>query len=142
MLNLLLLPTRPQLPRALVSISALSTGLSNVFYLRADAATECKAYSAKIVNDIKDQFPTIWKAATIVDGDDDAQAKFDEIKQVIPSNIKPKGTESGDFSNTTPTYDKSDPDCWYTFNKCTKPKIEGLAEDFAKVPEVRVAFCL
>ncbi|TIC41241.1 glycoside hydrolase/deacetylase [Wallemia mellicola] len=100
-----------------------------------DTATECKAYSAPIVKDVQDKFPTIWQPATIVDGDDEAQAKFDEIKQVLPSNIKPKGTMSGDFSDVTPTYDKSDPDCWYTFNKCTKPKIEGLSEDLADLPE-------
>ena len=41
----------------------------------------------------------------------------------------------GDFSKVTPTYDKTDPDCWYTFNKCTKPKIEGLSEDLADLPE-------
>ncbi|TIB39960.1 hypothetical protein E3P86_00903 [Wallemia ichthyophaga] len=100
-----------------------------------DPTEECQPYSADIVNNIKDQFPEIWKPATIVDGDDDAQQKYNEIKQVIPSNIQPKGTHDGDFSNTTPDYDASDPDCWFTYDKCTSPKIDGLAEDFWKAPE-------
>ncbi|TIC72956.1 glycoside hydrolase/deacetylase [Wallemia mellicola] len=100
-----------------------------------DPIEECTSYNVPMVDEIKPNFPPIWEPAVIVEGDTAAQNKFNEIKQVLPSNIKPKGTHDGDFSKTLPSYDVSDPDCWYTFNKCTKPKVEGLSDDITNLPE-------
>lgn len=105
-----------------------------------DNAEHCKPYSAPIVQEIVSNFPPIWEPASIVEGDTTARNKFDEIKQVLPSYIKPKGTHDGDFSSVT--YDPSDPDCWFTRTKCTNPKIEGLSEDLATLPEVSLALQL
>ncbi|OAX33219.1 glycoside hydrolase/deacetylase [Rhizopogon vinicolor AM-OR11-026] len=84
------------------------------------------------------KFPTIWQPATIVSNDTDAQAKYQSIQSQIP-NIQPKGTQpaslEGDFSNFTPTYPSSDPDCWWTYDQCTTPKLAGLPPDLAAVPE-------
>ena len=50
----------------------------------------------------------------------------------IPA-IAPKGTRAGDFS--TVSYNNTDPDCWWSWNKCTTPKIAGLADDTTRCDE-------
>lgn len=83
------------------------------------------------------QYPTNWQPATIVNGDTNAQAKYESIQSQIP-NIQPKGTQpasiSGDFSNFS--YPSTDPDCWWTYDKCTTPKLAGLPPDLIVAPEV------
>ncbi|TIB60638.1 hypothetical protein E3P77_04114 [Wallemia ichthyophaga] len=96
-------------------------------------AEQCTPYSAPIVQDNLGQFPPLWETAKIVQGDTTAQNKYDEIKQVIPSSIKPKGTHDGNISDVS--YDASDPDCWFTSTKCTHPKVDGLSDDLATLPE-------
>ncbi len=54
---------------------------------------------------------------------------------IIPADVKPKGKVNGDFSSFTPTYPTSDPDCWWTFNGCDKPKHPNLASDLVSCPE-------
>jgi hypothetical protein len=44
---------------------------------------------------------------------------------------------AGDFSNFTPTYPTTDPDCWWTYHQCVTPKVGNLSADVASVPEVR-----
>lgn len=58
-------------------------------------------------------------------------------QQILPSipNIKVKGTPTGDFSATTPSYPRTDPDCWWTFSNCTTPKLAGLSPDVSTCPE-------
>lgn len=53
----------------------------------------------------------------------------------VPTNIPVKGTITGDFSNFTPTYNSSDPDCWWTYHNCVTPKLAGLPMDVSSVPE-------
>ncbi|KAJ6612418.1 hypothetical protein B0H10DRAFT_2436979 [Mycena sp. CBHHK59/15] len=48
----------------------------------------------------------------------------------IPA-IAPKGTLSGDFSNTPYS------DCWWTYGKCVNPKLVCLSNDIASVLEPR-----
>jgi hypothetical protein len=43
---------------------------------------------------------------------------------------------AGDFSNFTPTYPATDPDCWWTYHQCVTPKVGNLSADVASVPEV------
>ncbi|KAJ7807594.1 carbohydrate esterase family 4 protein [Mycena olivaceomarginata] len=64
------------------------------------------------------------------------RAKFLVINGSVPA-ISPKGTLSGDFSNFTPSYPPSDPDCWWTYHQCVNPKLNGLSADVASVPEPR-----
>ncbi|OAX32107.1 glycoside hydrolase/deacetylase [Rhizopogon vinicolor AM-OR11-026] len=88
--------------------------------------------------DLAGKFPAVWQPATIVSNDTDAQAKYQSIQSQIP-NIQPKGTQpaslGGDFSGFTPTYPSSDPDCWWTYDQCTTPKLAGLPPDLTAVPE-------
>lgn len=105
-----------------------------------DPNQECTAYSYQPVSAAlaAGQFPAIWTLATIVTSDTNAQARYQSIQSQIP-NIQPKGTQpgslTGDFSNFTPTYPPSDPDCWWTYDQCTTPKLAGLPPDLAAVPE-------
>jgi hypothetical protein len=80
-------------------------------------------------------FPTIWQPATLLANDSAGQAKWQSIKGSIPTNIPVKGTITGDFSNFTPSYSSSDPDCWWTYDKCVTPKLSGLKPDIATIPE-------
>jgi hypothetical protein len=106
---------------------------------RTDPAQECSYYSYAPVTAAKAEFPTIWETASIVSGDTVAQEKFNEINSTLPSYIVPKGTNNGDFSAFTPTYNRSDPDCWWTFNGCVSSKFEYLVDndvaDIWRLPE-------
>ncbi|KAH6905093.1 carbohydrate esterase family 4 protein [Coprinopsis sp. MPI-PUGE-AT-0042] len=66
------------------------------------------------------------------EADTNAEAKFESIRQSIPS-ISPKGTLTGDFGGVN--YSGDDNDCWWTYSKCTTPKLEALPNDIADVPE-------
>jgi hypothetical protein len=73
--------------------------------------------------------------AVLLANDTAGQAKWNSIKGSIPTNIPTKGTIKGDFTNFTPTYSASDPDCWWTYDKCDTPKLAGLDPDIISVPE-------
>ncbi|KAJ8595104.1 carbohydrate esterase family 4 protein [Rhizopogon salebrosus TDB-379] len=101
-----------------------------------DPNEECTPYSYPPVASAVSQYPANWQPATIVNGDTNAQAKYESIQSQIP-NIQPKGTQpasiSGDFSNFS--YPSTDPDCWWTYDKCTTPKLAGLPPDLIVAPE-------
>ncbi|KAF8129025.1 carbohydrate esterase family 4 protein [Boletus edulis] len=82
------------------------------------------------------KFPPVWTPATIVPTDTVARAKYQSIQSQIP-NISPNGQQpgslQGNWSNFT--YPPSDPNCWWTYRKCTTPKLAGLPPDLAAVPE-------
>lgn len=102
------------------------------------ASQECQAYSLPEVAALKGQFPTVWETAKLVSGDTEAQNVWNTIQKsgIIPTDVKQKGTGGkGDFSSFTPTYDTSDPDCWYEYHKCVTPKHPGLPEDVWQCPE-------
>ncbi|KAG1850544.1 carbohydrate esterase family 4 protein [Suillus tomentosus] len=103
-----------------------------------DPNQECTPYSYAPVTAAlaANKFPPIWTIATILPNDTNAQAKYQSIQSQIP-NIQPNGspasTSTGNFSGFT--YPSSDPDCWWTFDQCTTPKLAGLPPDLAGVPE-------
>ncbi|POW09753.1 hypothetical protein PSTT_06595, partial [Puccinia striiformis] len=66
--------------------------------------------------------------------DPQALEVYSQLEHRIP-NIAVKGTPTGDFNATTPTYPRSDPDCWWSFNKCTTPKLPGLVPDVSTCPQ-------
>ncbi|EPQ28508.1 uncharacterized protein PFL1_03811 [Pseudozyma flocculosa PF-1] len=103
----------------------------------SDPVAECTAYNLPEVAAIANKFPKPWENATIVSGDSEAQDVWKTIQGsgIIPTSVKPKGTANGDFSAFTPTYDKTDPDCWWTFNGCVKPKHDKLPADTYSCPE-------
>jgi len=101
-----------------------------------DPTQECTAYYYQPSASQLYNFPTIWQPASILSNDTDAQAKYQSIQSAIP-NIQPKGTQPaslmGNFSGNQ--YSSSDPDCWWTYDKCITPKISGLPPDVAAAPE-------
>ncbi|KAI6014584.1 carbohydrate esterase family 4 protein [Pisolithus microcarpus 441] len=102
----------------------------------SDPSVECTPYQYPPVTNARNNFPPSWTVATVISGDSEAQAKYQDIESSIP-NIPPKGTQPdslvGDWGDFT--YDPSDPDCWWTFAKCTTPKIPGIPDDIAELPE-------
>ncbi|KAG7090195.1 hypothetical protein E1B28_011799 [Marasmius oreades] len=93
-----------------------------------DPLQECTAYSyPSVVNNLS-KFPKVWDAAKLLPDDSVGQATWNSMKDSIP-NTPPKGTIDGNFSQFTPTYSTSDPDCWWTYKQCVSPS------DIANVPE-------
>ena len=77
----------------------------------------------------------VWEVAQIISGDSEAISKYNAIinDKNFPSHIQPKGTITGDF--TSVNYDAQDNDCWWSYKKCTQPKVEGLSADIVRCPE-------
>ncbi|KZP15539.1 carbohydrate esterase family 4 protein [Athelia psychrophila] len=94
---------------------------------------ECSDYTYTPVDSQAAKFPNNWETATIVASDAAGLAKWNAIKGSIPTNITARGTTAGDFSGVN--YPSSDPDCWWTYNKCTTPKLAGLHPDTVNMPE-------
>ncbi|KAG7449836.1 glycoside hydrolase/deacetylase [Guyanagaster necrorhizus] len=99
----------------------------------SDPSQECTAYYYAPSATKISSFPTIWQPASIVANDSAAQAKWQSIMGSVPTNITAKGTSTGNFTNVT--YSASDPDCWWSYHQCVTPKLAGLPDDIATVPE-------
>ncbi|GAA6063372.1 hypothetical protein JCM10212_000311 [Sporobolomyces blumeae] len=89
---------------------------------------ECSYYSYAPVTEVINTYPDIWVTADlsnsgITQSDRDL---FAQLNASIP-DIAPRGTRAGDFTGVS--YDSSDPDCWWTYNKCTTPKIKTIPDD-------------
>jgi len=100
-----------------------------------DPNQECIPYSYPPVVAQLSNFPLIWTPATLLPNDTEGQAKWQSIQASIPTDIPVKGTLAGDFSNFTPTYSPTDPDCWWPAKKCVQPKLSGLPPDIVTMPE-------
>ncbi|KAF8151588.1 hypothetical protein B0H34DRAFT_664787, partial [Crassisporium funariophilum] len=94
----------------------------------------CAPYSYPIVANAISSFPVVWSPATILENDTNALTKWQAIQKNVP-DIPTKGTPTGDITGVN--YTASDPDCWWTYSKCTKPKWAGIPEDIDTVPEPR-----
>ncbi|KAF5346815.1 hypothetical protein D9757_013492 [Collybiopsis confluens] len=94
-----------------------------------DPTAECQPYDYPPVSSQTKAFPGNWVKATILAGDTAAQAKWNSISGSIPTNISVK-TQPPPSS-----YSSSDPDCWWTYNLCTDPKLHSLPPDIASAPE-------
>jgi len=100
-----------------------------------DPNQECTPYYYAPTASQLGNFPPIWTPATLLANDTAGLAKWNSIKPSIPTNIPVKGTVTGNFSTFTPTYSPSDPDCWWTYDKCVTPKLAGLQPDVSNSPE-------
>ncbi|KAF7965215.1 hypothetical protein HWV62_45063 [Athelia sp. TMB] len=101
-----------------------------------DPTAECAYYNYVPVASQAGNFPPNWVQPAVMPANDTtALAKWNSIKAQIPTNIPVKGTVTGNFSDFTPTYSPSDPDCWWSYDKCTTPKLAGLKPDTISVPE-------
>lgn len=101
-----------------------------------DPAQECAIYSYPPVQAIVKSYPAVWQIANLSQPGLDPQALqlYNDLLPKIP-NIAVKGTPTGDFNATTPNYPRNDPDCWWSYQKCTTPKLPGLAPDVSTCPE-------
>ncbi|GAA6029169.1 hypothetical protein JCM8097_001634 [Rhodosporidiobolus ruineniae] len=98
-------------------------------------AQECAYYSYPPVAALQAAkvFPPIWEIANLSTAQPEVTALFDSLNSSIP-NIAPKGTPTGDFTGVN--YDgNTDADCWWTWKQCVTPKLEGLPDDIATLPE-------
>ncbi|KAJ7615504.1 carbohydrate esterase family 4 protein [Roridomyces roridus] len=103
--------------------------------VHTDPSTECQPYTYPPVAQAMSSFPDIWEyAAKILPGDAAGHTKYASFNASIPK-IAPKGTLTDSTKGTT--YSDSDPDCWWTYSNCVKPKLSGLVPDVSDVPEPR-----
>jgi hypothetical protein len=130
--------------------------------MEMDPTVQCTGYSYAPVLDNKAKFPTIWQTAQLVPGDQvaaDLYAKALADVQSMTPNVQVKGTLGGDFCESrlrklfsspwthrptsdlfltasfTPTYNTSDPDCWWTYRQCDTPKDSKIPKDIINIPE-------
>lgn len=79
-----------------------------------------------------------WQTATILPSDSAAASAYAAISAKLASafpNDQPHGQPNGNWSGVTYNGGE-DPDCWWTYTTCTKPKDgTGLEEDVTVVPE-------
>ncbi|GAA5890788.1 hypothetical protein JCM6882_000664 [Rhodosporidiobolus microsporus] len=100
-----------------------------------DATQECTYYDFPPANTLLPTYPEIWKTADLSSAGISQNDKdlFASIAPGIP-NIKPRGDRAGDFTGVV--YDgNADPDCWWSYNKCTTPKLKGLPKDVTRCNE-------
>ncbi|KAI5480609.1 chitin deacetylase, carbohydrate esterase family 4 protein [Pseudohyphozyma bogoriensis] len=90
------------------------------------AAAECTPYDFPIA----DQLVTADLSKTTISAAD--RALFTSIEAGIP-NIAPRGDRAGNFTGVA--YSDADPDCWWSWNKCTTPKIAGIPADVTRCEE-------
>ncbi|GAA5939614.1 hypothetical protein JCM1841_000025 [Sporobolomyces salmonicolor] len=97
-----------------------------------NAVEECTYYNYAPVTAIIGTYPAIWATADLSQTgiSDYDKSLFNALNSSIP-DIAPRGTRAGDFTGVV--YDgNADPDCWWTYNRCTTPKLAGLEEDVTK----------
>ncbi|GAA5885827.1 hypothetical protein JCM5296_000156 [Sporobolomyces johnsonii] len=97
-----------------------------------NANEECTYYNYPPVTAIIGTYPAIWQTADVSQTgiSDYDKSLFNALNSTIP-DIAPRGTRAGDFTGVV--YDgNADPDCWWTYNRCTTPKLAGLEEDVTK----------
>ncbi|GAA5909346.1 uncharacterized protein JCM6883_005847 [Sporobolomyces salmoneus] len=100
-----------------------------------DPNQECTPYSVPAVTEMLPSYPDIWVTADLSNAgiSDYDRSLFNALNATIP-DIAPRGTRAGDFTGVT--YDgATDADCWWTYSRCTTPKLEGLNEDVTKCDE-------
>ena len=100
---------------------------------------ECVQVQAQDLNGLEQKLPVESQVATMVKGDQQANQVWGDIKNsgIIPNIPPKKGTQDhmGIDQSFTSSYDKSDPDCWWTFNKCTQPKHKSVPSDLTTCSE-------
>ncbi|KAK4047095.1 hypothetical protein OIV83_005658 [Microbotryomycetes sp. JL201] len=97
---------------------------------------ECVPYDFPPVSNIVHTYPQIWEIADLSNPsiDPEVVALFKKINSSIP-NIPPKGTPNGVWNGG---YNGGqDPDCWWTYTGCDKPKDQSLPADLTQCNEPR-----
>ncbi|KAI5481781.1 chitin deacetylase, carbohydrate esterase family 4 protein [Pseudohyphozyma bogoriensis] len=91
-------------------------------------------YGYAPVTDVIDTYPAIWVTANLSQSGilDSDKAIYTAMEAGIP-DIAPRGTRAGNFSGVN--YNSTDPYCWWSWDKCTTPKLAGLQDDITRCPE-------
>ncbi|THH15586.1 hypothetical protein EW146_g4923 [Bondarzewia mesenterica] len=112
----------------------------------SNGTQECTPYYYAASASQISKFPTIWTPATILSSDTAAQAKWNNISGSIPTNILPRGTNLGNFTNVT--YDTAnDPACFVEYGEfealyshpIVADDLEPFEERFAPSPNPSAA---
>ncbi|KAL1916382.1 uncharacterized protein VTP21DRAFT_5573 [Calcarisporiella thermophila] len=95
---------------------------------------QCTPYSSSF-NFQPPNFPENWKVATT---GTNTSAEFQQLYNSIdwskiPNSPVRQKDAQGNIATTG--YSAEDPDCWWTYSTCTKPKHAGLAQDIIACPE-------
>ncbi|KAI3617300.1 hypothetical protein CBS9595_003209 [Malassezia furfur] len=100
------------------------------------ARQQCTSYEDQGVEQMKQQneFPAPDQIASILDNDQEARALYNEIKGGIP-NIDVRQASSDHTSFGTNNYPSSDPDCWWSWTGCHKPKHPNILPDITQCKE-------
>ncbi|WFD31082.1 hypothetical protein MSPP1_002114 [Malassezia sp. CBS 17886] len=102
---------------------------------------QCHWYTLPGLEDaLKTHFPKAGRIASFVDGDDEAQQVWSDIKKsgIIPKHVQVKeGIQKhmGVSDKQSESYPDSDPDCWWTATGCKKPKANTLPADLSECAE-------
>ncbi|GAA5981256.1 hypothetical protein JCM5350_006078 [Sporobolomyces pararoseus] len=100
-----------------------------------DPNLECAYYNYPPVIAMLPSYPDVWATADLSNAgiSEYDRSLFNALNSTIP-NIAPRGTRAGDFSGVT--YDGvKDEDCWWTYSRCTSPKLQGLKPDVTQCDE-------
>lgn len=97
---------------------------------------QCAGYEDQGISQLnqQSQFPKPNDIAHILDNDQDARNLYNQIKGGIP-NIQVRQSTPDHTSFGTNHYPDSDPDCWWSWTGCHKPKQPGLFPDITKCNE-------
>ncbi|GAA5873034.1 hypothetical protein JCM16303_006921 [Sporobolomyces ruberrimus] len=100
-----------------------------------DPNQECSYYSYPPVTEILPTYPSIWVTADLSNSGISQydRSLFSGLNSTIPQ-IAPRGTRAGDFTGVTYS-GTEDPDCWWTYSRCTTPKLQGLKADVTQCNE-------
>lgn len=106
----------------------------------SSAEKQCHGYDYESQSKLRKKYPKDNHIASIVDGDEDAQKVWDDIKSsgIIPDDVEVRSSTDGHMGITdseNDDYSDDDPDCWWTASKCTKPKHDKLNPDVSTCPE-------
>ncbi|KAH7873018.1 uncharacterized protein C8R40DRAFT_1051222 [Lentinula edodes] len=100
-----------------------------------DPDQECAPYTYPPVADQMGSFPPLWGPASILPDDSAALAMWNSISSNIPTSIDTKVVALFLTQPPPSDYSSDDPDCWWTYDQCTTPKLSGLPPDVADAPE-------
>ncbi|GAA5948590.1 hypothetical protein JCM3765_004937 [Sporobolomyces pararoseus] len=100
-----------------------------------DPNVECAYYNYPPVIAMLPSYPDVWATADLSNAgiSEYDRSLFNALNSTIP-NIAPRGTRAGDFTGVV--YDGvKDEDCWWTYSRCTSPKLQGLKPDVTQCDE-------
>ncbi|KAI9633116.1 carbohydrate esterase family 4 protein [Dioszegia hungarica] len=101
-----------------------------------DPQQQCTPYQYPRIAAIQANYPTIWQTATIPAADTAARELFARINATVNEKLPNAGLKPAAGPPGLPNYDRSDPDCWWTWQGCSTPNPSlGIPADVVRIPE-------